>query len=121
MSPSNVYSLVCTLLLITWCRSNTLVGIGQNYEGEYQSYVASMPGTPPNGSSFYSTFATNQFQGDGLGFVSYVNTNFPGTYAELGLSLKESGNCAYIYNYLQDITQSKYDNQIDQLSAVCSI
>eukprot|EP01084_Bolivina_argentea_P174724 302656_1 len=108
-----------TLAAITleFVASKTLVSIGQNYQSEFQAYEQAVD--KPSGASFYTTFASpQQFQGDGLGFVSYINGDIVNGYGELGLSLKESGNCGYIYNYLAAIVNGQYDNQIDTLSSI---
>ena len=98
----------------------TEILIGQNYEAEFESYVSAAG--KPNGASFYTTFKTpSAFQGDGAQFVEYVNSNYPGSYAELGLSLKESysqNQCNIIYEYCGQIANGQYDSQINELASV---
>ena len=100
--------------------SGTELLIGQNYQAEFESYVSAVG--KPNGASFYTTFKTpTQFQGDGAAFVEYVNNNYPGSYAELGLSLKESytqSQCNIIYEYCGQIANGQYDTQIQELATV---
>eukprot|EP01084_Bolivina_argentea_P049078 90310_1 len=98
----------------------TEILIGQNYQAEFESYVSAVG--QPAGASFYTTFKTpSAFQGDGAAFVEYVNSKYPGSYAELGLSLKESytqNQCNIIYNYLGEIANGQYDSQISELASV---
>ena len=105
---------LCLMLFIYGILGKTLIGIGQNYESEFKSYEQSVG--EPVSASFYATLASASWQGDGLSFISYINSK--GLYGEVGLSLKESGDCNYVYNYLNEISLGQYNNQIDTLSSV---
>ena len=121
MAPA--LSCTCIALLgLSIVNAKTAILIGQNYESEFNDYITSVG--QPAGASFYTTFKNpSAFQGDGLPFVDHVNSAYPGSFAELGLSLKESyteSQCNIVYDYLGAIAQGEYDAQIDELSAVIS-
>ena len=68
----------------------TLLMIGQIYQDEYQNFIQQV-GLTPVGASFYGTVYTGSFeQGSGMGFVDYVENNYPGSTVLAAMSFKDN-------------------------------
>ena len=113
----------------------TLMIIGQTFQQEYQDFITGT-GITPAGSSHYATFYLGKIeQGDdtpNLRFLDYVADNNLGNYALVALSLKDNTmaggygqmtnneqsnfNPNAVHDALLDITNGKWDNQIDQFA-----
>ncbi len=105
---------------------NTLVLIGQTWLQEYKDYVTATDKIPAGGSHYGELYSGLINQGNDwpdLAYLNYINDNYPGSYAEMAISIKDNpsaGGYSFDANGVmqacRDVVTGRWDSQIDQLA-----
>lgn len=120
-------------LLLTQCvtckyappTGKTRLLVGQEYIDDFNSF-RNATGVIPAGVSIYATLYSGALNTDSAALLSYIGSEFPNSYVEVGLSYKDAlgvygyddcninaGHGCYTIQASIDIANGKWDNSID--------